>query len=934
MRIQHNIMALNAYRQLGGNNSALSKNLEKLSSGYRINRAGDDAAGLAISEKMRAQIKGLEAAQKNANDGISLVQTGEGALTEVHSMLNRMVYLATQSANGTYDNETDRYQLQKELNQLRDEIDRIADGTNFNGIKLLDGKSLSGQLSKLPVEYHTTSMVDGIEVEGGAGKGTKGTFTLDLQGLHGTGDTITFAGTDISNQAINITLTYGNTTDNQTFTGATLEEQAESIKNALKMNGNIASGFDVSVDGTKVTLTALKEGTEDVAKLTSIKSTDKTCTLGADTVTDGVAGTVMFSGGWDGLFSSDGTTTSVNGVNVQVGDKLTFNLKGNNGEDLSATIEITADMLGTDGKVSTLTANVAEKLMNAKFDDVAATGIDESNLKVSDLFTVNANKNGTDGAINDGAFQLIAKNGGLCAATNMQLKRDGVTISTVAPQTAGTPGAATTAVAEKHVVAAGTNNFSAGDEFKISGKLSDGQEFSVSLIAGKDFEIGTGGANAAADYITSMNNIVTALTGADSKVKVDVDGKKVDANKIFGAATTTAAAHDFKVSANAGALTIESTKAGAEGVKGVAGDIASISLKTAPAAESKYTSEAAVAQQSASTTITIDKNLSYGTAIKVGDNTYEIVSDARNVTDRRNVAVVIDDIANASTSTIAQALKEAIDKEDGAGSTDPKYDVTSAGNSVTINTVAKGSDVEKINVDFPYGEEKTTATFQFDPNAVKEGSILKFNGQTYQFVKQGDKATEDGAIAINVDNFKTADAKALGEAFKAVVKNGVADVAADGTVTLSSLPNGDGEISRPSVVFDNSLTLQIGDTADSYNQLTVRLRDMHTSAMGIDEISIADPTSAQNAIDTIRSAINYVSDVRGDLGAIQNRLEHTINNLGVQAENITAAESRIRDTDMAEEMMAYTKNNILVQAAQAMLAQANQVPQGVLQLLQ
>ena len=140
MRIQHNIMALNSYRQLGGNQSALAKNLEKLSSGYRINRAGDDAAGLAISEKMRAQIKGLEAAQKNANDGISLVQTGEGALTEVHSMLNRMVYLATQSANGTYDNETDRYQLQKELDQLRDEIDRIADSTNFNGIKLLDGK--------------------------------------------------------------------------------------------------------------------------------------------------------------------------------------------------------------------------------------------------------------------------------------------------------------------------------------------------------------------------------------------------------------------------------------------------------------------------------------------------------------------------------------------------------------------------------------------------------------------------------------------------------------------------------------------------------------------------------------------------------------------------------------------------------------------------
>ena len=139
MRIQHNISALNSYRQLGTNNTALAKNLEKLSSGYKINKAGDDAAGLAISEKMRAQIKGLETAKKNAQDGISLVQTTEGALTEVHSMLNRMAELATQSANGTYENTVDRANLQKEVDSLKKEIDRISEGTNFNGIDLLQG---------------------------------------------------------------------------------------------------------------------------------------------------------------------------------------------------------------------------------------------------------------------------------------------------------------------------------------------------------------------------------------------------------------------------------------------------------------------------------------------------------------------------------------------------------------------------------------------------------------------------------------------------------------------------------------------------------------------------------------------------------------------------------------------------------------------------
>ncbi len=134
MRIQHNIMAMNAYRNYNTNTGAISKNLEKLSSGYRINRAGDDAAGLAVSQKMRLQIAGLDQAQKNAKSAISYIQTAEGALTEVHDMLERMYTLAEQSANGTYDSTTDRVQLQKEVESLRTEIDRIGATANFNGM--------------------------------------------------------------------------------------------------------------------------------------------------------------------------------------------------------------------------------------------------------------------------------------------------------------------------------------------------------------------------------------------------------------------------------------------------------------------------------------------------------------------------------------------------------------------------------------------------------------------------------------------------------------------------------------------------------------------------------------------------------------------------------------------------------------------------------
>jgi len=135
MRIQHNIAAMNSYRNFGINNSKMSKNLEKLSSGYAINRAGDDAAGLAVSEKMRAEITGLDAGLKNAKDAIGMIQTAEGALTEVHDMLNRMYYLAEQSANGTYAS-VDRGNLQMEFKALQDEIDRIGKTADFNGQKL------------------------------------------------------------------------------------------------------------------------------------------------------------------------------------------------------------------------------------------------------------------------------------------------------------------------------------------------------------------------------------------------------------------------------------------------------------------------------------------------------------------------------------------------------------------------------------------------------------------------------------------------------------------------------------------------------------------------------------------------------------------------------------------------------------------------------
>ena len=230
MRIQHNIMAMNAYRNYNNNTSALSKNLEKLSSGYKINRAGDDAAGLAISEKMRAQITGLKAASKNVKDGVSLVKTAEGALQEVHDMLNRMDSLATQSANGTYDNDVDRLNLQKEVTALKSEIDRIADSSNFNGKKLLNGELQTG----VTVSFAISGKLNGTALAAGTDAGE-----FDLSGTPKAGDSVTINGKTYTYDA------NADGTDGKTF------KDLDTLKAAADKNG-ITLKTDTA---TKVTAT-------------------------------------------------------------------------------------------------------------------------------------------------------------------------------------------------------------------------------------------------------------------------------------------------------------------------------------------------------------------------------------------------------------------------------------------------------------------------------------------------------------------------------------------------------------------------------------------------------------------------------------------------------------------------------------------------------
>ena len=262
MVVQHNMSAMNANRMLSGVSSAQSKSTEKLSSGYRINRAADDAAGLSISEKMRSQIRGLNQASTNAQDGISLIQTAEGALNEQHSILQRMRELAVQAANGTETND-DREAVQNEIEQLQSELTRISDTTEFNTMKLLDGSQSGSKVqvsvSKSAATGATTKNAEVQQVNTSANavseltKGSSVTYSVTV--LDKNNNTST-ASVTITNNNQKLTDQDGNELGSAAAADkATDAETAAAIAKALS-NTSLGDKFDIAADGNnKITLT-------------------------------------------------------------------------------------------------------------------------------------------------------------------------------------------------------------------------------------------------------------------------------------------------------------------------------------------------------------------------------------------------------------------------------------------------------------------------------------------------------------------------------------------------------------------------------------------------------------------------------------------------------------------------------------------------------
>ena len=422
MRINHNITALNTYNKLSSNNSATQKSLEKLSSGLRINKAGDDAAGLAISEKMRGQIRGLDMASKNSSDGISMISTAEGALSETHSILQRMKELATQASNGT-NTDADRAEIQKEVNQLSSEINRIGNTTEFNTQSLLkgDGKTTLAKTGATLATHNgdTTNVqaTTAITVTEQTAATNSGTFSFELNGEKidvkiGVDTGLALGNTAIDSDSVtsnSVTVNYnaanGSSAENTTDLGSKI---TDAINAVIAKNSKLAGNYSASYAGGDVTIAATSTGSmagsngyisAGASALTGITGNGTTADAVGTTTYDQSYETLTFNNSMtsDDVNSLIGKGFTVNGKQYEFYDADAGSYKGNaTGINISAVVDATSN------RGNALATAVSQQLVS---DGTYTAGIGSS----ANIVKLTATAKGTAGndtiVVEDGGIQ-------------------------------------------------------------------------------------------------------------------------------------------------------------------------------------------------------------------------------------------------------------------------------------------------------------------------------------------------------------------------------------------------------------------------------------------------------------------------------------------------------------------------------------------------
>lgn len=795
MRIYHNIPALTAYNSLNATNNAMEKTIQKLSTGLRINSAADDAAGFAISEKMRAQISGLEVAIRNTQDATSMLQVAEGALGETNSMLQRMRELAVQASNDTLTSQ-DRSYIQQEIDQLQDQIDRIAKTTQFNKKRLLDGSSAGiTSSSNQSVKVYVRGSLREID-QFGQKKSFEGNYKITV-----------------------------NADPSQTGSGQVQKSSVMTIKHP-----NVIT--DKVVDN----------GVQNIT-VDNLPAADYTITAAAPTA--GVKLTGAY--GASGDFATELGDLTVAGSGATANASILLEVVSVSANKDSVTFRATSNVLGTDGNV----ANYLEDeiiVTNAGKDVGTELGlgvVGGLNLKLANATADNLQV-GTKLAYN-----VIAGGG-------IGVKIEG-TQDKNWPNNWGTDPAT--------VTCDDTGTYTSGNPATFG--LDSAAALNDKEIHFRNFYInGENGTVYEGDIVLTTNSDFTTKAAAGGKLG------SFTAAYIGKTATLDTKLRDLNTFWNSsGVFMLETPK--------------TITINQGDG------KSATVTLYGTDTIRELQAKFNYAIGTELGQAQY---------------------VDGAGSSKFCTFVEK--------GSEDTQGLETVPG-TFMFRSVLPGAGGE---LTFSSDDEDLINTFAL--NEVKGSSTTAFRASIYD--------AHTGIAIPGATNVKVSDNKLVG------VLHPNVDIEFDPTANIKAVWS-DAEknfILQPDTtqyeatihIVDSSTVFQIG--ANEGEDIAIDIGNMSAASIGVTNINVTTREAASKSIGLIDAAISKVSSQRAKIGAYQNALDYTSENLTTTMSNLTAAESRIRDADMAQTMMEFVKLQILNQSGTSMLAQANQLPQSVMSLLQ
>jgi flagellin len=907
MRVYHNIPALQAYNAVNSTTNALQKSIAKLSSGLRINSAADDAAGLAISEKMRAQVRGLDQAVGNSQDGINMIQTAEGALSETHSILQRMRELSVQAANDTLT-ANDRSYIQLEIDQLTEEIDRIANTTQFNKKKLLNGDAA--------VLWSTDELKTEVSVRGGLRtidqfgqkSAAEGNFKITIDAVAGKGQ---IQKTDIFK-----------------VKHAVQESLKESTVGFANFEGVFAgtpvqsSTITIDIDGTSYTLKFTADVTSVASAVSSLQSMINAQAGLSDLVEYSTAG----AGAFVIVAKKPGTSFEI-GWNVTGGT-----LAGSGITSPVASLGMTA-VKPEDDNVRSISMNAANLMVgDYKIETLSAvTGVDDASVSaftfeqndpaafVTATLAVNA-----DSAFNMSiVFEVASKDSATDTVSfnykYVQMGQDGVT-----EIGSGTVMQTMTGGNTLDGIYGGvTLTFDIDDNFTA---FTVGDKAVLNVVA-------SAGATDQKIIVNRTNDSASATPMTYVFDQHELDNKTVDFS--FFQLNTLSTSSDFG-EVKSSTITLEfGVLESANSLGGVYTGAGYISPTGRDFAASFTIQKAGIGEIAAGDTRIYDIDKFWDS------NGNFMVEDPQTITivqgDGKKTSITLykDDTMDSIAAKINNAIRDGL----GQGTLDGLERAETFANYIT-------EDEAKANEDTPWAVAGTmvisSAINGRDGELTFIGDEELINALSLNVIQksQENKFTVTVTDAHDPTKVVAQNVQITGNHLVGVVHENIDvkfDTMADVVTTWNKTTaqwdwkGADGSYQTIVHLADNTTVFQIG--ANEKEDMGINIGDMGSKALGVSNILVTDRENAARSITVIDGAIDRVSKQRANLGAYQNRLEHTINNLTTASTNLTAAESRIRDVDMAKEMMNFTRLNILMQAGNSMLAQANQLPQNVLQLL-